>query len=116
MSDEELATQTRFWESMTMSKGDFSPATLTMRPSLIRPAGKEQQLIVRAIGNPDIAVCGDPDAHQAEEFLLEGEIAFRADRLAVEIHDENLAVEAGRSRRGLSSRRCPSRRRQCPCR
>ena len=40
MSDEELATQTRFSSSMTMSKGDFSPATLTMRPSLMLPPGK----------------------------------------------------------------------------
>ena len=40
VSDCELLTQTRFWESMTISKGDFSPATLTMRPSFIRPPGK----------------------------------------------------------------------------
>ena len=40
MSDEELATQTRFWESITMSKGDFKPAGFTILPSLIRPPGK----------------------------------------------------------------------------
>src|SRR5208283_3221982 len=40
VSDEELATQTRFWESTTMSNGDFSPAGLTILPSLIRPPGK----------------------------------------------------------------------------
>ena len=79
---------------MTMSKGDFSPATLTMRPSLIRPPGKIQQLIVGAIGNPDVAVRGDADAHQAEEFFLEREIAFPGDGLAVEIHHEDLPVEA----------------------
>src|SRR6516164_5363408 len=40
VSDDELATQTRFWSSMTMSKGELSPATLTMRPSLMLPPGK----------------------------------------------------------------------------
>src|SRR5271165_1445216 len=40
VSDDELATQTRFWESMTTSKGDFSPAGFTILPSLIRPPGK----------------------------------------------------------------------------
>ena len=36
---------------------------------LYSTAGKEQQLIVRAIGNPDIAICGDPDAHQTEDIV-----------------------------------------------
>ena len=40
VSDEELATQTRFSSSMTMSKGDFNPATLTIFPALISPFGK----------------------------------------------------------------------------
>ena len=40
VSDWELLTQTRFWASMTMSKGDFSPSTFTIRPSLTRPPGK----------------------------------------------------------------------------
>src|SRR5271157_5904491 len=40
VSDAELLTQTRFWASMATPKGDISPATLTMRPSLIRPPGK----------------------------------------------------------------------------
>src|SRR5215470_6387592 len=40
LSDWELLTQTRFLESMTISKGDLSPLTLTMRPSLMRPPGK----------------------------------------------------------------------------
>src|SRR5262245_4824753 len=40
VSDCELLTQTRAWESMTMSNGDLSPLTLTMRPSLMRPPGK----------------------------------------------------------------------------
>ena len=58
-------------------------------------AGKVQQLIVGAIGNPDVAIRGDADAHQAEEFLFEREIAFAGDRLAIEIHHQDLAVEAG---------------------
>src|SRR5208282_3285321 len=40
VSDDELATQTRFCESMTMSNGDTSPAGFTILPSLIRPPGK----------------------------------------------------------------------------
>ena len=40
MSDWELLTQTRFWTSMTMSKGDFSYSTFTIRPSFTRPPGK----------------------------------------------------------------------------
>ncbi len=40
VSDEELATQTRFWELMTMSKGDSRPAGFTILPSLICPPGK----------------------------------------------------------------------------
>src|SRR3990172_4412807 len=40
VSDWELLTQTRFWESMTMSKGDFSPAGFSIFPSLIYPPGK----------------------------------------------------------------------------
>src|SRR5271157_375579 len=39
-SDWELLTHTRFWSSMTMSNGDFRPATFTILPSLIRPPGK----------------------------------------------------------------------------
>ena len=95
VSDEELATQTRFWESMTMSKGDFSPADLDDLAVLDSSAGEVQQLIVGAIGNPDVTVRGNADAHQAEEFLFEWEIAFAGDRLAVEIHHQNFAVEAG---------------------
>jgi len=53
-----------------------------------------KQLIVGAIGNPDIAVRGNADAHQAEEFFLEREVGFRGDRLAIEIHDQDLPVEA----------------------
>ena len=62
--------------SMTMSKGDFSPATLTMRAVLDPSAGKEQQLVIGAVGNPNIPVRRDPDSHQAEELFLEREIAF----------------------------------------
>ncbi len=76
VSDEELATQTRFWESMTMSKGDSSPAGFTMLAVLDVVRREIQQLIVRAIGNPNVAIRGDADAHQAEEFFLEREIAF----------------------------------------
>src|SRR5208337_4397025 len=39
-SDWELLTHTRFWSSITMSNGDFRPATFTILPSLIRPPGK----------------------------------------------------------------------------
>ena len=76
-------------------EGRLQPRDLYDAAVLDPSAGKEQQLVVRAIGNPDIAVRGDTDAHQSEEFFLEREIAFRADRLAVEIHHENFPVEAG---------------------
>src|SRR5262249_15636922 len=51
--------------------------------------------VVRAIGNPDIAVWGDKNAHQSEEFLLEGKIVFGGDRLTVEIHYKDFPVKAG---------------------
>lgn len=35
-----LLTQTRFWASMTMLKGETSPLTCTSRPSFTRPPGK----------------------------------------------------------------------------
>ena len=76
VSDWELLTQTRFCGSMTMSKGDFNPATLTIRPVLHVSTGEMEQLITGAVGNPDVTVRGDTDAHQSEEFLLEGEVAL----------------------------------------
>src|SRR5262249_15907223 len=57
-------------------------------------AGKQQQLVVRAIGNPDIVVLGDTNAHQSEEFFLEGEIVFGGDRFTVEIHYKDFPVKA----------------------
>ncbi len=50
---------------MTMSNGDFSPATLTIWPSFDSSTGEMQQLIVLTIGDPDVAVRGDADAHQS---------------------------------------------------
>ena len=61
-------------------EGRLQPRDLDDPAVLDPPAGKVQQLIVRAVGNPDVAVRGDTDAHQAEEFLLEGEVALLADR------------------------------------
>ena len=91
----ELLTQTRFWESMTMSKGRLQSRDLDDLAVLDPSAGEVQQLIVRAVGDPDVAVRRDTDAHQAEKFLFEREVALAGDRLAVEIHHEDLAVEAG---------------------
>src|SRR5208337_2434369 len=59
------------------------------------PAWEIQQLVVRAVGDPDVAIRGNADAHQAEEFLFERKITFAGDRLAIEIHHENFPVEAG---------------------
>ena len=78
-----------------MSKGDFESRDLDDLAVLDAPAGEEQQLIVRTVGDPDVAILGDADPHQAVEFLLEGEVRLGRDRLAVEIHDQDLAVEAG---------------------
>ena len=47
VSDCELLTQTRFCGSMTMSKGELKSFTLTILPSLMRPPGKNRQLIVQ---------------------------------------------------------------------
>ena len=44
-----------------MSKGDLSPSTLTI---LYAPFGEVQQLIVRAIGDPGVAILSDADPHQ----------------------------------------------------
>src|SRR5262249_25075037 len=61
--------------------------------SVLHPsAGEVQQLIVRAIGDPDVTVCGDADAHQAKEFLFEREVALFTDRMTIEIHHEHLPV------------------------
>ena len=76
VSDWELLTQTRFWESMTMSNGDFKPVNLDDFSGLDFSTGEIEQLIVGAVGNPDIPVRGDANAHQAEEFFLEREIGF----------------------------------------
>jgi len=76
-------------------EGRFQPGGLYDLPVPDPTAGKIQQLIVRSIGNPDVAVRCNADAHQSEEFFLEREIALAGNGLAVEIHDQNLAVEAG---------------------
>ena len=55
-----------------------------------------EQLITGAVGDPDVAVRGDTDAHQSEEFLFEGEVALLGDGTTLEIHHEELAIEAGR--------------------
>src|SRR5271156_904402 len=75
-------------------KGRLQPRDLDDAAVLDASARKQQQLVVRAVGNPNIPVRSDPDSHQAEELILEWKIAFRGDRMAVEIHDEDLSVEA----------------------
>src|SRR5262249_51665804 len=68
---------------------DFDDTTI-----LDASTGEMEQQISRTLGNPDVAAVRDPNAHQTKEFLLEREVAVLGDRTAVEIHDEDLAVEA----------------------
>src|SRR5271166_1030642 len=75
------------------AEGRLQPLDLDDAAVLHSAAGKIQQLIARAIGNPDVAVRGDTDAHQSEELLPKGEVAFLSDRLAVEIHHADFPVE-----------------------
>src|SRR5262245_19962954 len=67
-------------------EGRFQPRHFDNAAVLDPSAGKEQQLVVRAISNPDIAVRGDTNAHQSEEFFLEREIALGGDRLTAGVH------------------------------
>ena len=48
-------------------EGRLQPRDLDDAALLHSSAGEVQQLVVRAIGNPDVTVRGDTDAHQAEE-------------------------------------------------
>src|SRR6516225_233530 len=75
-------------------EGRFQPRHFDDTAVLYPSVGKEQQLVVRAIRNPDIAVWGDTNAHQSEQFFLEGEIVFGGDRLTVEIHYKDFPVKA----------------------
>ena len=75
------------------AEGRVQPRELDDATVLHSTTGKIQQLIVRTIGNPDVTVRGDTDAHQSEELLLKGGVAFRSDRLAVEIHNADFPVE-----------------------
>src|SRR5215813_4593269 len=75
-------------------EGRFQPCQFDNAAVLDPSAGKEQQLVVRAISNPDIAVWGDTNAHQSEEFFLEREIALGGDRLTAEIHYKDFPVKA----------------------
>ena len=94
VSDWELLTQTRFCASMAMPKGDFRPCDLHDASVLHPSAGEIQQLVFRAIGDPDVTVRGDTDAHQSAELAGHREVAFLADGIAVEIHHQNRPVEA----------------------
>src|SRR5208283_4545456 len=72
VSDEELATQTRFCESMTMSNGDFSPATFTMRPSLIRPPGKNSSWLFEPSAIQTSPFVATPMPIRPRKFSLNG--------------------------------------------
>jgi hypothetical protein len=50
-------------------------------------------VIFRAIGDPDISVCGDADAHQSARFAGKRYVALLADRATLEIMHSNCSVE-----------------------
>src|SRR5262245_59071395 len=72
LSDCELLTQTRFLESMTMSKGDLSPLTLTMRPSLMRPPGKCSNRLPGPSATQTSPLSATPMPIRPKSFSLKG--------------------------------------------
>src|SRR5262249_9058767 len=76
-------------------KGGLQPLDVDDAPVLDPTPRELQQKIARATGNPDVALGRDADAHQIAQFFLEGEVALLGDGLALEIHNKDLAVEAG---------------------
>jgi hypothetical protein len=51
-------------------------------------------LVAGTVGDPDIAIGGDARARQAAELFMKRKIILAGDRTAVEVHDQNLAVES----------------------
>src|SRR5262245_52751133 len=72
LSDCELLTQTRFLESMTISKGDFSPLTLTIRPSLMRPPGKCSNRLPGPSATQTSPLAETPTPISPKSFSLKG--------------------------------------------
>src|SRR5215813_12231688 len=89
-------------------EGRFQPCHFDNAAVLDPSAGKQQQLVVRAISNPDIAVWGDTNAHQSEEFFLEREIALGGDRLTAEIHYKDFPVKTADPDTVLCDGRAPA--------
>src|SRR5277367_1666032 len=61
---------------------------------LYASAGEVKQLVFHGIRDPHITVRGNANALQAAVLARCGKVAFLADRISVEIHHANLAVEA----------------------